>query len=261
LQRKETLIFMKEIKPVFGIHPVIEALKSAENIDKVIIAKDFRADIRKEILKLATDRNVPVQFVPAEKMKRLIPNGNHQGIAAVIAPIAFSEIEHLVPWWFENGIDPLVLILDEVTDVRNFGAIARTAECAGVSAILIPWKNAAGINELAVRTSAGALYNIPLCRTKNLVSSVKFLKQSGFQVVSCTEKAEMFHAESELTSPLAIVLGSEEYGISADILKVSDMLIKIPMFGEVQSLNVSVAAGVVLYEAVRQKMKNSNQKT
>jgi len=252
---------MKDKKPIFGIHPVLEALKSAENIDKVLIDKDFRSDTRKEIMKLAADREIPVQFVPAEKMRRLIPNGNHQGIAAIIAPIAFSEIEHLIPWWFENSVDPLVLVLDEVTDVRNFGAVARTAECAGVTAILIPWKNAAGINELAVKTSAGALYNIPLCRTKNLADSIKLLKQSGFQVVSCTEKAEISYTDIALGTPLAIVLGSEEYGISADILKISDTLVKIPVLGEVQSLNVSVAAGIVLYEVVRQKMVNSTKKS
>ncbi len=248
---------MKDAKPVFGIHPVVEALKSADNIDKVFIVKDFRSDVRKEILKLAFDRGVPVQFVPPEKMKRLVPNGNHQGIAAVIAPLAFSEIEHLVPWWYENAIDPIVLVLDEVTDVRNFGAIARTAECAGVHALLVPWKNAAGINELAVKTSAGALYNVPLCRTKSLTSSLKFLKQSGFQIVACTEKADLLHTDASLHSPIAVVLGSEEYGISSDVLKLSDELIKIPLFGEVQSLNVSVAAGIVLYELVRQKMQKS----
>lgn len=244
---------MSESRYIFGIHPVIEALKTSENIDKVFLIRDIKPEIRKEILQLALKSSIPVQFVPAEKMKRLIPSGNHQGVVAVVSPIVFSEIEPLVPWWFENGLTPIVVALDEVTDVRNFGAISRTAECAGVNALLIPWKNSAQINAQTVKTSAGALYNIPLCRSKNLFHSLQYLKQSGFQVIACSEKASDLYTEVSYEQPTVFVFGSEEYGIGEEILRMSDHIVKIPLHGTVGSLNVSVATGIVLYEAVRQR--------
>ncbi len=244
---------MKDHKYIFGIHPVLEALKSSENIDKVFVVRDVKAEIRKQILTLASDASVPVQFVPAEKLRRMLPSGNHQGVIAVVSPIVFSEIEPLVPWWFENGIVPLVVVMDEITDIRNFGAIARTAECAGVNALIIPDKNSAQINAQTVKTSAGALYNIPLCRTKSLKTTLQFLKQSGFQIISCSEKGAELYTSNDYNIPIAIVLGSEEYGISGEILRISDQIVKIPVFGNINSLNVSVAAGIILYEVVRQR--------
>ncbi len=240
---------------IFGIHPVLEALKSDTNIDKIFLLKEIKPTLRSEIMGLAKAKQVPVQFVPVEKLKRLV-NGNHQGIVATITPIPFHDIEHLVPWWFENSINPLVLVLDEITDVRNFGAIARTAECAGVHAIIIPVKNAAQINAQAVKASAGALYNIPICRSNNLTQTLIYLKQSGLTVFACTEKAEKNYTNCQYTQPLAIVFGSEEYGISSSALLKADELIKIPMFGSISSLNVSVSTGIVLFEAIKQRTKS-----
>jgi len=247
---------MKDMKYIFGVHPVVEALKAAENIDKVFLLKGISPEIRKEIMQLASQTNIPVQFVPIEKMKRLAPGRNHQGVIALVSPIVFSELEPLVPWWFENGIEPLIVVLDEVTDVHNLGAIARTAECAGAHGILVPSGHSAQINAQTVKISAGALYNIPLCRTKNLKQSLRFLKESGFQIVACTEKAAESYTDISMTGPLALVFGSEETGISPELLRLSDHLVKIPMYGAVGSLNVSVSAGIILFEAASQRSKN-----
>lgn len=244
---------MSESRYIFGVHPVLEALKASENIDKVYVVRDIKPEIRKELLQLTSKSSIPLQFVPVEKLKKLIPSGNHQGVVAMISPIVFSEIEPLVPWWFENSLLPIVVALDEITDVRNFGAIARTAECAGVNAILFPHKNSAQVNAHAVKTSAGALHHIPLCRTKNLFQSLQYLKKSGFQLVSCTEKGNVFYTDISYVNPTVFVFGSEEYGIRNDILRISDSIVKIPLYGSVGSLNVSVAAGIVLFEAVRQR--------
>jgi len=245
---------MKDNQYIFGIHPVTEALRSSENIDKIFLQRDIKPEVRKEILQLAHALSVSVQFVPIEKLKRLVPSDNHQGVVAAIAPVAFSDVEHLAPWWYENGLTPIVVALDEITDVRNLGAIARTAECAGAHALLIPHKNSAQINAQTVKASAGALYNIPLCRTKNLKQSLQFLRSSGFTIIACTEKAQELHWNAKYTEPVVLVFGSEEYGISPDILKLADYLVKIPMQGSVSSLNVSVATGVMLFEVVRQRM-------
>lgn len=243
----------KDKSLIFGIHPVIEALKSEENIDRVFMLKDIKPEIRRDILQLCTARDIPVQFVPYEKLKRLVVGGTHQGVVAQTAPVPFQDLEQLIPWWFEQGIMPLVLILDEVTDVRNFGAISRTAECSGTNAVVMPWKNSAQINAQTVKASAGALFSIPLCRSKNLIETVSLLKTSGFTIIGCTEKASLNYTEASYTGPVAIILGSEEYGISAPLLKLSDDIVRIPMLGSVGSLNVSVAAGVMLYEVVRQR--------
>jgi len=243
---------MKETTYIFGIHPVIEALKNEENIDKVFLIKDIKPDVKKEILHLASKRSIPIQFVPAEKLRRLV-NGAHQGVVATVAPITFHEVEHLVPWWFENGVEPTIVILDEITDVRNFGAITRTADGAGLSAVIIPWKNSAQINAQTVKASAGALYSVPICRSKNLEQTVKYLKNSGFKIISCTEKAVLNYTEDNYLGPVAIILGSEEYGISAPLLQISDTLVRIPMKGSVGSLNVSVASAIIMYEMLRQR--------
>jgi 23S rRNA (guanosine2251-2'-O)-methyltransferase len=250
---------MKDSECIFGIHPVIEALTSSQNIDKIFLHREIRPETRKEIMRLCSGLSIPVQFVPSEKLKRLVPSDNHQGVVALISPVVYSEIEPLVPWWFENGIEPLIVVADEVTDVRNFGAIARTAEGAGVHAIIVPHKHSAQINAQAVKASAGALYNIPLCRSKNLLATIQFLKQSGFRIVSVSEKSNDSYTNIEYRGPLAVVLGSEEYGISDNLLRISDNIVSIPMLGKVASLNVSVAAGIVLYEIVRQnKIQSGN---
>lgn len=243
---------MKETSYIFGIHPVVEALKQEENIDKVFLIKDLKPELKKDILHYATKRNIPVQYVPLEKLRRLV-NGAHQGVVASVAPISFHELEHLVPWWFENGVEPTLIVLDEITDVRNFGAITRTADGAGLSGVVIPWKNSAQINAQTVKASAGALYSVPICRSKNLEQTIKYLKNSGFRIISCTEKAVTSYTEENYKGPTAIILGSEEYGISGSLLQISDSLVKIPMKGTVGSLNVSVASAIIMYEMLRQR--------
>jgi 23S rRNA (guanosine2251-2'-O)-methyltransferase len=192
------------------------------------------------------------QQVPVEKLNRLTLK-NHQGVVAFISPIIYQKIENIIPEIFEKGETPLILVLDCITDVRNMGAIARTAECAGVQAIVVPSKGSAQINPDAVKTSAGALYKIPVCRHDNLVQTVRFLQESGLQIVCCTEKTNDFIYKPDYSAPTAIVMGSEEDGVRNEIIRIADHLAKIPMYGEIESLNVSVATGVILYEAIRQR--------
>jgi len=193
-----------------------------------------------------------MQTVPAEKLDR-VTRKNHQGVIAYISPITYSNIEEIVPGLFEKGETPLILILDQVTDVRNFGAIARTAEIAGVDAIIIPEKGAAQINADAIKTSAGALNLVPVCRTPSLSHTIKYLKNCGLRIVAATEKGERFYDETNMKDPLAIIMGSEDLGIESSLLKIADEWIKIPQFGQIASLNVSVAAGILIYEALRQR--------
>ena len=190
--------------------------------------------------------------MPLEKINRLTRK-NHQGVFAFISPIDFHNIEDVIPTLFEEGKNPLILVLDRITDVRNFGAIARTAECAGVNAILIPEHNAAAINADAIKTSVGALHKITVCRTWNLKLSLQFLKDSGLQLIACTEKTQDDMYKLDYSPPTAIIVGSEEDGVSAEFLRMCDAKAKIPMIGKIASLNVSVATGVILYEAIRQR--------
>lgn len=239
---------------IFGIHPILEALRANEDIEKIFIQQEIKLISKKELFELASINNIPVQFVPAAKLKKLTTE-NHQGVLAIKSQISFQNIEHLVPWWFENGIQPLVLALDEITDVNNLGAIARTAECAGFNAIIIPIKNSAQINAQTVKASSGALFKIPVCRTKNLIDTINFLKQSGFIFIAATEKAAKNYTKADYLKPTVIILGSEEYGISKSVLNIADEHVSIPIFGSVKSLNVSVAAAVLIYEAIRQREK------
>jgi 23S rRNA (guanosine2251-2'-O)-methyltransferase len=190
--------------------------------------------------------------VPLEKINRLTRK-NHQGVFAFISPIDFHNIEDIIPALFEEGKNPLILVLDRITDVRNFGAIARTAECAGVDTILIPEQNAAAINADAIKTSAGALHKVTVCRTWNLKLALQYLKDSGIQLIGCTEKTQDNMYKPDYTPPTAIIMGSEEDGVSPEFLKMCDARAKIPMSGKIASLNVSVATGVILYEAIRQR--------
>ena len=201
---------------------------------------------------------MPFQFVPAEKLdiicqKNRLRSVSHQGVLAFVSAITYHDLTQVIPFVFEKSETPLILVLDEITDVRNFGAIARTAECAGVHAIIIPKKGSAQINTDAVKTSAGALNHIPVCRVDSLKSTIQFLKDSGLQIIACTEKAVENIQNINYTVPSAIVLGSEESGISTEIIKAADHLVKIPLFGKIASLNVSVATGIILYEAIRQR--------
>jgi 23S rRNA (guanosine2251-2'-O)-methyltransferase len=195
---------------------------------------------------------VPVQKVPLEKLNRITLK-NHQGVIAFISPVTFQHIEDIIPSIYEEGRMPFIVVLDGVTDVRNFGAIARTCECAGVDAIVVPIKGGAALNGDAVKTSAGALLKIPVCREHNIVNALKFIVSSGIKVVAATEKASQNYTETSMSEPLAIVMGAEDEGVSPEILRLCDNMVKIPMLGTIDSLNVSVAAGVLIYEAVRQR--------
>ncbi|MDP4267425.1 MAG: 23S rRNA (guanosine(2251)-2'-O)-methyltransferase RlmB [Bacteroidota bacterium] len=236
----------------FGIRPVIEAINSGKEIDKILIQNGLKGELIRDLMPLIKENKINFQFVPVQKLNSLT-RGNHQGVVAYISEIPFQNIEYILPGTFEQGKMPLILILDRITDVRNFGAIARTAECSGVDAIIIPFKGAAQVNGIAVKTSAGALMRIPVCKSHNLKNTIEFLKESGLQIISCTEKTDNLIYNADLNKPTALIMGSEEDGISEEYMKRSDMLVKIPVIGAIESLNVSVACGVILYEAVRQR--------
>ena len=243
---------MKKENIIYGIRPVIEAIKAGKEIEKILIQNGLRNERTYELKKLINDASIPYQYVPVEKLKR-ISNQNHQGIICYISPIDYQEIENIIQTVFESGKTPLVLILDKVTDVRNIGAIARTAECAGVDAIILPERGSALLGPDAVKTSAGALLKIAFHRSNNLKKTIEYLKNSGLKIIAATEKGEALHYESDLKGPLAIILGSEEIGVSGEYIKLTDQIVKIPLLGEIESLNVSVACGILLYETLRQR--------
>ncbi|MFY9311281.1 MAG: 23S rRNA (guanosine(2251)-2'-O)-methyltransferase RlmB [Bacteroidia bacterium] len=238
---------------IFGIRPVIEAVKAGKEIDRLYIQSGLKNELFNELMVVLKQHQVTFQYVPVEKLNRLTTK-NHQGVAGYISSITYHKIQDIVPTIFEEGKVPLILILDRITDVRNFGAIARTAECSGVQAIVIPAHGAAQINADAMKTSAGALNKVPVCREENLKTVINFLKECGLQIVSCTEKASDYYFQMDFTVPTAIIMGSEENGISNEYLQKSDAKAKIPLMGEIGSLNVSVATGIILYEAVSQRM-------
>lgn len=237
---------------IFGLRPIIEAIQAGNEIDTLFIQKGLKNELFQELWQLVRTYKVNYKHVPLEKLNRLTRK-NHQGVFAFISPISFHKTDSIVQEVFEKGDTPLFLILDRITDVRNFGAIVRSAECAGAQTIIIPQKGSAAINGDALKTSAGALHNIPICREFNLKATIEYLKNSGLQIIGCTEKTENFIYQTDLTIPTAIIMGSEEDGISDEYLKLCDYKVGIPMKGNIGSLNVSVSAGVVLYEAVRQK--------
>lgn len=237
---------------VFGIRAVMEAIDSGKEIESLFVQRGLSGPLFAEFKALVKEQNVAFQQVPIEKLNR-ITRKNHQGVIAVISPITYQDIEDLLPTIYEKGETPLLLMLDGVTDVRNMGAIARTAECAGVHAIIVPKKGSAEINPDAIKTSAGALYKIPVCRQDSLGRVAKFLIDSGVQLVVSTEKTKESIYDVDYTTPSCIIMGAEDVGVSNDLIRISDKLAKIPMFGEIESLNVSVSAAVVIYEAVRQR--------
>lgn len=237
---------------IFGIRSVIEAIQAEKNVDKILLQKGLSNDLFNQLRQALRGKDIPYQFVPPEKIKRLTDK-NHQGVVAFIAEVVYYDMEELLAQTFEKGKTPLVLILDRVTDVRNFGAIARSAECAGVDFIIIPSRGAAQINGDAIKTSAGALHRLPVCREDNLKTTIERLKENGLQVVACHEKTDQLIYAADFKKPTAIIMGSEEDGISGEYLKRSDLQVKIPMNGNIASLNVSVATGIVLFEAVHQR--------
>lgn len=239
---------------IYGLRPVIEAIEAGKEIEKLLLQKGLHGELFAELMKRVSDSQIPYQVVPQAKLNQY-PVRNHQGVIAFISLISYFSVEDIIPGLYERGKVPVILILDGLTDVRNVGAIARTAECAGVDALLIPSRGFAQINADAVKTSAGALARIRVCRTPNLFRTCQYIRNSGLQLVACTEKGnEDYHRVSYLP-PTAIVMGAEDTGISRDILKIADQLVRIPVLGEIQSLNVSVATGVILYELIRQRQE------
>jgi 23S rRNA (guanosine2251-2'-O)-methyltransferase len=237
---------------IFGIRSVIEAIRSGREINKVMIQKGISKDLFFELKEELANKNYFIQYVPVEKLNK-VTQQNHQGVIAYIAPISYQKIEELADKSIENNEKACYLFLDRLTDVRNFGGIARTAECLGVSAIVIPGKGSVQVTADAIKTSAGALNIIPVCKSDNIKDSLFYLQQSGFRIVAATEKSSVPLNEVNLRGSIAIVMGSEEDGVSNDILKMCDIKARIPMKGTISSLNVSVATGMILYEKIRQE--------
>jgi 23S rRNA (guanosine2251-2'-O)-methyltransferase len=235
-----------------GVNACVEAMKEGREMERLFIKKGSRGDNLSELLSMARERGIPISYVPIEKLDRLT-RVNHQGVVGVASLIEYGILEDLIPFLYEQGKDPLILVLDRVTDVRNFGAICRTAECMGVDAVVIPDKEAAQVNVEAMKTSAGALNRIPVCRVQDLKKSIKFLQNSGLKVVAASEKGSEAVYKTELIGPLTVVMGSEEDGVSDALIRTADLLLSIPMPGKTDSLNVSVAAGMFLYEVARQR--------
>ena len=236
---------------IFGLRPVMEAINAGREISKVLLRKGLEGDKYNELMVLMRKYDIPSQVVPVEKLNR-VTRKNHQGVVAFVSPVEYARIENLIPALFEKGEDPFIVVCEGVTDTRNIGAIARSAECAGAHAILLPVKGSAMISADAVKTSAGALNHIIICRTDNLKSALIFLKNSGLKIIATTEKAGNIYFQADLTGPVALLLGAEDIGISAEYLRMADVIVKIPVKGKVSSLNVSAAAAVLMYEMVKQ---------
>ena len=238
---------------IYGHHPVMEAIRAGKAVDKVFFQQGIRGEMEKEIRHITKEFDIPMQVVPKEKLNKMV-KGAHQGVVAWLALVSYMPIEEVVPWIFEQGETPLLVLLDSITDVRNFGAICRSAEVMGAHAVVVPQSGSALANEEAMKASAGALARIRLCRVRSLFSTVDFLKESGVQVVATalTDRSKSVD-EVDFTLPTAILMGSEGDGVHPKFLKMADVVAKIPQITTFDSLNVSVAAGVVLYEAVRQR--------
>lgn len=245
---------MQEIQEqqIYGIRAVIEAVNAGKTIDRVFLQKGLQGALYKELLATLQGAQIATQYVPIEKLNRMSKK-NHQGVIATLSAVEYQNFEELVIGVTESGKVPLFLVLDHLQDVRNFGAIVRTAECTGVSGIIIPKRGSVSVTADAVKTSAGAVFRVPICKVDNLIDAVYYLQGSGIRVVAATEKTNNLLYSEDFTTPLAIVMGAEDVGISGGVLKVVDSRVKLPMAGEIGSLNVSVACAVFLYEAVRQR--------
>ncbi len=242
----------KESDCIFGLRAVIEAIKAGKQIDRLLIKQGLQGSLYHELMTEVRNHNIVYQIVPVERIE-LVTRKNHQGVLAWLSVIEYQYISNLLPMVFEKGEDPLIIALDGVSDVRNFGAIVRTAECLGAHAIIIPEKGSARITADAVKTSAGALHTFPVCREKSIVRSIEYLKESGLKIICAGEKSGDLGSDANLTGPAVLILGSEDKGISRELIALSDLQIRIPMTGTIGSLNVSVAAGILLYEMVRQR--------
>ena len=237
---------------IFGIRPVLEAIEASKSIDKILIKREINGDLVKELIQKAKDYDIPVQRVPNEKLNRITMK-NHQGVIAIICPVRYFDLDNLISTLYEEGKTPIAVVLDGVTDARNFGAIARSAECAGADFIVIPEKGSASVTSDSVRASAGALFHIPVCRVKELTQCINSLQENGYKVIGASEKSALNYSHIDYKVPVAIVMGAEDKGLSPDVLRRCDELAAIPILGKVGSLNVSVASGIILYEAVRQR--------
>ena len=242
----------KETDCIFGLRPVIEAIKAGKQIDRLLVKQGLQGTLYHELMTEVKTHNIVYQIVPVERIE-LVTRKNHQGVLAWLSVIEYQYISNLLPMIFEKGEDPLIIALDGVSDVRNFGAIVRTAQCLGAHAIIIPEKGSARITADAVKTSAGALHSFPVCREKSIVRTIEYLKESGLKVICASEESGKLASEASLTGPSVLILGSEDKGISRELISLSDDKIRVPMTGSIGSLNVSVAAGILLYEIVRQR--------
>ena len=242
----------KETDCIFGLRAVIEAVRAGKQIDRLLIKQGLQGALYHELMVEVRNHNIAYQIVPLERIE-LVTRKNHQGVLAWLSLIEFQSISNLLPMVFEKGEDPLIVALDGVSDVRNFGAIVRSAECLGAHAILIPEKGSARITADAIKTSAGALHTFPVCREKSIVRSVEYLKESGLRVICAEEGSGEAASKAVLTGPVVLILGSEDKGISRELLSLADSRVKVPMTGKIGSLNVSVAAGILLYEILRQR--------
>lgn len=243
---------MKKEETIFGTRAVIEAIKAGREIEKIFIQGGLNNDLIKELISIAREKSISLSFIPQQKLNKL-SNKNHQGVVCMLSVVQYSKLEDLIDKAYSEGKEPFFVILDRITDVRNFGAIARTADCAGITGIIIPDKGNAPITGDAMKTSAGALSFLPVSRVSDLKKTIADLKANGIRILACTEKASQTVYETDLRGPIAIILGSEEDGISPALIKDADHLVKIPMHGNIASLNVSVAAGIALFEVIRQK--------
>ncbi len=247
---------MTKTNMIYGLRPVYEALAAGKEIEKVLIQKGLRGPLYSDVWQLIKSYGVPSQFVPVEKLNATT-RANHQGLIAFLSPIEYQDITSIVPLLFEQGKMPFFLFLDRITDVRNLGAIARTADCSGVHALIVPARGSALITADAVKTSAGALHHLPVCRSHQPEHTLRYLKESGLRIAAVTEKSQTLYHKADLTGPVVLVMGSEEDGISRNLLDLADERLAIPVLGQISSLNVSVAAGVLMYEVLRQRRERT----
>jgi 23S rRNA (guanosine2251-2'-O)-methyltransferase len=238
---------------IFGVRAVIEAIQAGKEIDKILVKREIQSDLSKELFAALKGTLIPVQRVPVERINKFTRK-NHQGVLAFVSAVTYQKVEEQTPFLFEQGKHPFFIMLDGITDVRNFGAIARTCDCAGVDAVIIPAKGSVSVNADAMKTSAGALHTLPVCREKSLKETLQYLKNSGFRIIAATEKGDYDYTKADYTGPLCLIMGAEDTGVAYEHLALCDEWVKIPVMGTIGSLNVSVAAGVLVYEALKQRI-------
>lgn len=237
---------------IYGIRAVLEAIEAGQEINGIFVKEGLQGALVSKMMGIIKQQGLKYQYVPVQKLTAMGAK-NHQGVVAAISPVAYYDLKEFLPKILLEKQNPLLLLLDRITDVRNFGAIARSAECAGADGIIIPIRNSVKISADAVKTSAGALYTLPVCRELNLKKTVKNLLREGFKVVAATEKAEKLYTEVDYESPILLIMGAEDTGIDEELLRFADEQVAIPQKGKISSLNVAAAATVLLYEVVRQR--------